>query len=62
MKNIGNIDRLLRLIVGAAVLGAGFYFKTWWGLVGLVPVLTALIRVCPAYSIFGINTCGAKRD
>ncbi len=58
--NIGSIDRALRIIVGLAVLGAGFYFKSWWGLVGLVPLLTALVRFCPLYPIVGISTC--KRD
>lgn len=58
--NIGNIDRSLRLVAGAAILGAGFYFKSWWGLVGLVPILTALVRFCPLYPLLGISTC--KRD
>lgn len=58
--NIGNIDRSLRLLAGAAILGAGFYFKSWWGLVGLVPILTALVRFCPLYPLLGISTC--KRD
>ncbi len=58
--NIGNIDRSLRLVAGAAILGAGFYFKSWWGLVGLVPILTGLVRFCPLYPLLGISTC--KRD
>lgn len=58
--NIGNLDRSLRLVAGAAILGAGFYFKSWWGLVGLVPILTALIRFCPLYPVIGISTC--KRE
>lgn len=58
--NIGSIDRILRILVGLAILGAGYYFKSWWGLVGLVPLLTALLGFCPLYTIFGIKTC--KRD
>ncbi len=58
--NIGNLDRSLRLVAGAAILGAGFYFKSWWGLVGLVPILTALVRFCPLYPLIGLSTC--KRD
>lgn len=54
--NVGKTDRLLRLIAGIAILAAGFYFQSWWGLVGLVPVLTGLIRWCPAYVPFGIKT------
>ena len=55
--NIGSIDRVLRLIAGLAILGAGYYFKSWWGLVGLVPILTAIFRVCPAYLALGVSTC-----
>jgi hypothetical protein len=55
--NVGNIDRALRIIAGLALLGAGFYFKAWWGLVGILPLLTAFIRFCPAYVPFGLSTC-----
>lgn len=61
-KNIGNIDRVLRVIIGCTVLGAGYYFKSWWGLLGLVPVLTAVFGFCPAYLPLGLDTCGTKRD
>lgn len=59
--NVGNLDRILRYLAGLALLGAGFYFKSWWGLVGLGPILTATIRFCPAYLPFGLNT-GANKD
>lgn len=55
--NIGSLDRTLRILAGLAILGAGFYFKSWWGLVGLVPLLTALVRFCPAYLPLGLSTC-----
>jgi hypothetical protein len=56
-SNVGGIDRILRYVVGLALLGAGIYFKSWWGLVGLGPILTATIRFCPAYLPFGLSTC-----
>lgn len=56
--NVGNLDRIVRFLAGLALLGAGWYFKSWWGLVGLLPILTATIRFCPAYLPFGLNTCG----
>ncbi len=59
MKNVGSIDRVIRIIAGVAILGAGYYFKNWWGAIGIVPLVTALLGWCPAYSLFGINT-GAK--
>ena len=55
--NVGNLDRILRYLVGLALLGAGLYFKSWWGLIGLGPILTATCRFCPAYLPFGLNTC-----
>ncbi len=54
--NMGTTDRVFRAIVGIGVLGAGFYFQSWWGLIGLIPLGTALIRWCPAYVPFGWNT------
>ena len=56
-SNVGSIDRILRIIIGLAVLGAGYAFKSWWGLVGLLPLLTATFRLCPAYLPFGLSTC-----
>lgn len=55
--NVGGIDRILRIIVGLGILGAGYYFKSWWGLVGIVPLLTAIVRFCPAYLPLGLSTC-----
>jgi len=60
--NIGSLDRIIRIIVGLAVLGAGYYFKSWWGLIGFLPLLTAVIRFCPAYVPLGLSTCPAKPD
>jgi hypothetical protein len=57
-SNVGGIDRTLRLLAGIALLGAGLYFKSWWGLIGLAPLLTAVFRFCPAYLPFGISSCG----
>lgn len=58
--NVGFIDRVIRVIVGCALLGAGYYFHSWWGLVGLLPLLTAAFGFCPAYLPLGLNTCGTK--
>lgn len=59
--NVGYIDRVVRVVLGAAMLGAGYSFKTWWGLVGLLPLLTGLAGFCPAYLPFGWNTCSLRR-
>jgi hypothetical protein len=54
--NMGKGDRIFRVIMGIVLLGAGFYFKSWWGLIGLVPLGTALVNWCPAYVPFGFST------
>ena len=55
--NVGSLDRALRLIAGLALLGAGYYFKSWWGLIGIIPLLTAVFRFCPAYVPLGLSSC-----
>lgn len=55
--NVGSVDRALRLVAGAAIVGAGVYFQSLWGLVGLVPLATGLFRFCPAYTLVGLKTC-----
>ncbi len=59
-SNMGTTDRLLRAVVGIAILGAGYYFKSWLGLIGIVPLVTALVSWCPAYVPFGISTCRTR--
>jgi hypothetical protein len=58
IKNVGSVDRVLRVIVGLVLLSLVFIGpKTLWGLIGLVPLGTAVIGFCPAYLPFGIKTC-----
>lgn len=59
-KNIGGIDRTARIIVGLLILSLFFVLGEnyrWWALLGAVPLLTGLIRWCPAYIPFGISSC-----
>ncbi len=56
-KNVGSIDRVLRLIVGLVIIALGFIYETWWGLVGIIPLFTSSVGWCPAYLPFGISTC-----
>ncbi|MBC8184377.1 DUF2892 domain-containing protein [candidate division KSB1 bacterium] len=59
-KNIGIFDKVFRIIIGLAILILGIIYNSWLGLIGLVPIVTALLGRCPAYSPFGISTCKAK--
>ncbi|AWK86321.1 YgaP family membrane protein [Azospirillum thermophilum] len=57
-QNLGPVDRALRAIVGLVLISLIFVGpQTLWGLVGLVPLLTAVIGSCPAYTLLGIRTC-----
>ena len=62
MRNEGNIDRLIRVVFGLAVLALVFAGpQTPLGWIGLVPLLTGIFGFCPAYRLLGINTCGLRR-
>lgn len=56
--NMGVIDRLIRIAVGLALISLVFAGpRTPWGWIGLIPLLTALVGICPAYRLLGIRTC-----
>ena len=57
-RNIGDIERVVRVVAGLAILSLVFIGpKSLWGLLGIVPVITGLSGWCPPYSLLGINTC-----
>ena len=59
--NIGNIERVLRAIVGLGIISLVFVGpQSPWGWLGLVPLATAVVGWCPPYALLGISTCGAK--
>lgn len=62
MANVGGVDKVIRIVVGAALLLLTFVgpyadILYPWGLLGIVPLATGVIGWCPAYSLFGIRTC-----
>lgn len=58
-QNIGNIERAVRITVGAAILSLAFVGPaTPWGYLGIVPLLTGLVGWCPPYALLGLSTCG----
>jgi len=54
--NVGSADRIIRFILGVIILALGFYFKSWWGIVGIVPIITGFLNFCPVYSLIGVST------
>lgn len=55
-KNVGSADKVIRIILGVAIIAFGIYTQSWWGLVGIVPLFTAFIGWCPAYNLLGVST------
>lgn len=63
-RNMGSLDRVIRVVVGLALL-AGFFLNPtaewrWLYLLGIVPLTTGLVGTCPMYSILGVNTCARR--
>ena len=56
-RNVGSSDRIVRIILGLGIVAAGLYYQSWIGVVGIVPLATAIVGWCPAYLPFGISTC-----
>lgn len=59
-QNVGKADRLVRVVLGIAMIAGGVYFQSWWGALGFMALGTAAIGWCPAYLPFGISSCGKK--
>ncbi|MFD1343433.1 YgaP family membrane protein [Litorisediminicola beolgyonensis] len=60
-RNVGTLDRVLRIVVGVALL-LGFFLMPdaayrWLFLIGIMPLATGIFGTCGLYSLFGINTC-----
>lgn len=54
--NVGGIDKILRIVVGLAVIGWGVYAQNWWGALGAIPLFTGILGWCPAYFPIGVST------
>ncbi len=65
-RNMGTADRVIRFVLGLALIafamgmilpGTGF---NWIGWIGIVPIATAIVGICPLYSLIGVRTCPAN--
>jgi hypothetical protein len=55
-KNVGKLDRTIRIIAGVAIVAWGYYAQDWLGAIGLVPLATGLMGWCPGYLPLGLST------
>lgn len=56
-KNVGTVDKYVRIFLGLAIFVIGYIYETWWGLIGFLPLLTGLLNTCGLYSLLGLSTC-----
>ena len=63
IQNVGTVDRVIRIAAGVALIAASVLgYIGAWGWIGLVLLVTGLVRVCPAYLPFGLNTCSLQKS
>lgn len=55
--NVGKKERTMRVVIGVFMILIGLYLRNWWGLIGLVLIITGLIRFCPAKCMLGMKDC-----
>lgn len=59
-KNVGQTDKAIRIVIGLAVIVIGIINQSWWGAVGIIPLLTAFAGFCPLYTVLNISTAGSS--
>jgi hypothetical protein len=55
-QNIGETEQVFRIFIGMAIIVSGIYFDSFLGLIGFLPVITAITGSCPLYTLLGIST------
>jgi len=61
-KNIGNVERIVRVVLGLVVLSLAFVGpRSPWAFLGMIPIVTGWIGYCPPYALFGIDTTGPEK-
>jgi hypothetical protein len=55
--NVGKTDRIIRIIIGLTIAFFGLYYQSWWGLLAVIPIATAIFGFCAFYVPIKINTC-----
>ena len=58
--NVGGIDRVLRIVLGAAIIGWGIFAQSWLGLIGVLLLLSGLVGQCFLSTLIGVSTCKVK--
>lgn len=59
--NVGGIDKILRIVVGIALVAWALLGGPVWAWIGVLPIITGVMGWCPAYTLIGLNTCPLKK-
>ena len=59
--NVGNADKTIRIVLGIVIIALGFYYESYWGAIGLIPLITGIIGTCPIYSLFNLSTAPGSK-
>lgn len=59
--NMGKGDKSFRVVFGVIIIALGLYFESWWGAIGLIPIITSSISWCPLYAPFKITTISKQK-
>jgi hypothetical protein len=61
-SNVGKTERVVRVLLGLAIMGVGVAASSWWGALGLLPLITGVIGWCPGSRLLGVSTSRVKGD
>ncbi|NVO09011.1 MAG: DUF2892 domain-containing protein [Bacteroidales bacterium] len=61
-KNVGTIDMIIRIIIALVIGVVGIAYQSWWGLIAILPLVTAFIKFCPLYTVLGFSSCPVKEE
>lgn len=59
--NVGKTEQIARIAIGSTIVIAGLLNRSWWGLLGVAPIVTGAIRYCPLNAALGMNNCKATK-
>lgn len=59
--NVGSTDRAIRIVLGITIIALGMIYGSWWGMVGLIPLVTGVVRWCPLYAPFHLSSVGGRQ-
>lgn len=60
--NVGGSDKVARFVLGGLIISVGVYYGSWWGALGLIPLITGTLSYCPAYSLLGFSSHKTPND